>query len=80
MPCSVYGVWAASGEIDIMEARGNPRLNDTVEGTLHCELCTLHCGLQWQCYVVGAAGPQLQWCVAARLWGSMRSRRRLGAS
>ncbi|GFZ31069.1 hypothetical protein CSC2_15950 [Clostridium zeae] len=29
----MYGTWAASGEIDIMEARG--RLLDQVEGTLH---------------------------------------------
>ncbi|MCQ2464586.1 MAG: family 16 glycosylhydrolase [Oscillospiraceae bacterium] len=30
---SRYGTWAASGEIDVMEARG--RLNNTVYGTIH---------------------------------------------
>ena len=30
---SIYGVWAASGEIDVMEARG--RLTNTVCGTIH---------------------------------------------
>lgn len=30
---SVYGVWASSGEIDVMESRG--RINDTVYGTIH---------------------------------------------
>lgn len=35
LACRAYGVWASSGEIDIMEARGQPRLNDTLEGTLH---------------------------------------------
>lgn len=30
---NAYGAWAASGEIDIMEARGNEL--DTVEGTIH---------------------------------------------
>ncbi|PSC75318.1 Glucan endo-1,3-beta-glucosidase A1 [Micractinium conductrix] len=32
---NVYGTWAASGEIDIVEFRGQPALNDTLEGTLH---------------------------------------------
>jgi beta-glucanase (GH16 family) len=32
---SIYGNWAASGEIDIMEACGQASLGDTVEGTLH---------------------------------------------
>lgn len=30
---SIYGVWAASGEIDVMEARG--RVTDSVCGTIH---------------------------------------------
>jgi beta-glucanase (GH16 family) len=30
---SAYGVWASSGEIDIMEARG--RVKDSVDGTIH---------------------------------------------
>lgn len=30
---SIYGVWAASGEIDVMEARG--RITDSVCGTIH---------------------------------------------
>ncbi|KAI8476289.1 MAG: hypothetical protein J3K34DRAFT_365184 [Monoraphidium minutum] len=32
---NVFGKWAASGEIDIVEARGQARLADTIEGTLH---------------------------------------------
>lgn len=31
--CSIYGTWAASGELDIMEARG--RFPDKVGGTIH---------------------------------------------
>jgi beta-glucanase (GH16 family) len=31
----VYGTWAASGEIDIVEYRGQAALGGTVEGSLH---------------------------------------------
>ncbi|EFN52976.1 hypothetical protein CHLNCDRAFT_137383 [Chlorella variabilis] len=32
---NAYGTWAASGEIDILECRGQAGLADVVEGTLH---------------------------------------------
>ena len=46
---NAYGTWAASGEIDIMEARGQrPSL---VEGTLHY-------GAQWPNNVYSGSGPR----------------------
>ncbi len=45
-----YGTWAASGEIDIMEARGQLNALSKVEGTLHY-------GAMWPNNVYEGSGP-----------------------
>jgi beta-glucanase (GH16 family) len=42
-----YGMWPASGEIDIMESRGNTNYPQSAEGGVESFGSTLHWGVDW---------------------------------